>query len=154
LNSWNLTTENLSVRYCRIQITPHVEKKGLLEPDHRAITPFRVQSEGAWLKMGSGLYRRGQPMGKGESLWSLIICDHQMEQVNMPGWLSNWKFLSCFASQETIRQGETSGHKSGGLVSVLAFRPPQECHLTLSLSISHESIYEISVLIITSEVIG
>jgi hypothetical protein len=39
--------------------------------------------------------------------------------------LSNWKFLWCFASRETIRQGEisrgeTSGHKSGGLVSVLA----------------------------------
>jgi hypothetical protein len=39
----------------------------------------------AWLKMGSGLYRRGQAMGEGESLWSPIICDHQMEQVNMPG---------------------------------------------------------------------
>jgi hypothetical protein len=24
-------------------------------------------------------------MGEGESLWSLIICDHQMEQVDMPG---------------------------------------------------------------------
>jgi hypothetical protein len=23
-------------------------------------------------------------MGEGESLWSLIICDHQMEQVDMP----------------------------------------------------------------------
>jgi hypothetical protein len=31
--------------------------------------------------MGSGLYRRGQAMEKGESLWSLIICDHQIEQV-------------------------------------------------------------------------
>jgi hypothetical protein len=46
---------------------------------------FWVQSEVAWLKMGSGLYRRGQAMGEGESLWSLIICDHQMEQVDMPG---------------------------------------------------------------------
>jgi hypothetical protein len=36
-------------------------------------------------EMGSGLYRRGQAMGEGESLWSLIICDHQMEQVDMPG---------------------------------------------------------------------
>jgi hypothetical protein len=70
--------------------------------------------------MGSGLYRRGQAIGEGESLWSLIICDHQMEQVDMPGELSNWKFLSCFASRETIRQGETSVHKSGGLVLVLA----------------------------------
>jgi hypothetical protein len=44
-----------------------------------------VQSAAAWLKMGSGLYRRGQAMGEGESLWSPIICDHQMEQVDMPG---------------------------------------------------------------------
>jgi hypothetical protein len=36
-------------------------------------------------ELGSGLYRRGQAMGEGESLWSLIICDHQMEQVDMPG---------------------------------------------------------------------
>jgi hypothetical protein len=35
--------------------------------------------------LGSGLYRRGQAMGEGESLWSLIICDHQMEQVDMSG---------------------------------------------------------------------
>jgi hypothetical protein len=45
----------------------------------------QVQSEVAWLKMGCGLYRRGQAMGEGESLWSLIIYNHQMEQVNMPG---------------------------------------------------------------------
>jgi hypothetical protein len=36
-------------------------------------------------ELGSGLYRRGQAMGEGESLWSLIICGHQMEQVDMPG---------------------------------------------------------------------
>jgi hypothetical protein len=36
-------------------------------------------------EMGSGLYRRDQDIGEGESLWSLIICDHQMEQVDMPG---------------------------------------------------------------------
>jgi hypothetical protein len=59
---------------------------------------FQVQSAAAWLKMGSGLYRRGQAMGEEESVWSLIICDHQMEQVDVPGYLSNWKFLSCFAS--------------------------------------------------------
>jgi hypothetical protein len=46
---------------------------------------FSVQSGAALLKMGSGLYRRGQAMGEGESLCSLIICDHQMEQVDMPG---------------------------------------------------------------------
>jgi hypothetical protein len=39
----------------------------------------QVQSEVAWLKMGSGLYGRGQAMGEGESFWSLIICDRQME---------------------------------------------------------------------------
>jgi hypothetical protein len=31
---------------------------------------FRVWSAAAWLKMGSGLYRRGQAMGEGESFWS------------------------------------------------------------------------------------
>jgi hypothetical protein len=36
-------------------------------------------------ELGIGLYRRGQDMQEGESLWSLIICDHQMEQVGMPG---------------------------------------------------------------------
>jgi hypothetical protein len=92
--------------------------------------------------MGSGLFRRGQAMGEGESLWSPIICDHQMEQVNMPGWLSNWKFLSCFASQETIRQGETSGHKSGGLV--LLASGPSTCpknarDLTVIILISDEA---------------
>jgi hypothetical protein len=45
---------------------------------------FRVQSAVPWLKMGSGLYKRSQAMGEGESFWSLIIYDHQMEQVNMP----------------------------------------------------------------------
>jgi hypothetical protein len=39
---------------------------------------FQVQSEAAWLKMGSGLYKRGQRMQEGERLWSLIICDHQI----------------------------------------------------------------------------
>jgi hypothetical protein len=46
---------------------------------------FWVQSVVAWLKMGSGFYRRGQAMGEGESLWSLIIRDHQMEQVDLSG---------------------------------------------------------------------
>jgi hypothetical protein len=36
-------------------------------------------------KLGSGLYKKGQAMGEGESLRSLIICNHQMEQVDMPG---------------------------------------------------------------------
>jgi hypothetical protein len=34
--------------------------------------------------MGSGLYRRGQAVREGESSWSPIICDHQMEQVDVP----------------------------------------------------------------------
>jgi hypothetical protein len=33
---------------------------------------YWVQSEAAWLKMGSGLYRRGQAMGEGECLWSRL----------------------------------------------------------------------------------
>jgi hypothetical protein len=74
-------------------------------------------------EMSSGLYRRGQPMGEGQHLWSLIICDHQMEQ------LSNWKFLRGFVSREIIRETRqvggvlASGHKSAGLVSVLASGP-------------------------------
>jgi hypothetical protein len=36
-------------------------------------------------EMGNGLYRRGQAMGERESLWSPIICNHQMEQVDMLG---------------------------------------------------------------------
>jgi hypothetical protein len=36
-------------------------------------------------ELGSGLCRRGPAMGEGESLWSLIICNHQMEQVDMLG---------------------------------------------------------------------
>jgi hypothetical protein len=36
-------------------------------------------------ELGSGLYRRGQAMEEGESLWSPIICDHQMKQVDMHG---------------------------------------------------------------------
>jgi hypothetical protein len=63
---------------------PRVEKKDLLEPDCMTVT--LLGSECSRLaELGSGLYRRGQAMGKGESLWSLLICDHQMEQVNMPG---------------------------------------------------------------------
>jgi hypothetical protein len=81
--------------------------KDLLEPDHRAGPHLRSGSSGLD-EMDSGLFRRVQAMGEGDSLWSPIICDQHMEQVNMPGQLSNWKFLSCFASRETIRQGETS----------------------------------------------
>jgi hypothetical protein len=61
-----------------------MEKKDLLEPDHRALTLLGSEWSGL-AELGSGLYRRGQAMGEGESLWSLIICNHQMEQVDMPG---------------------------------------------------------------------
>jgi hypothetical protein len=61
-----------------------VEKKDLLGTRLQGCHSW-VHSAVAWLKMGSGLYRRVRAMGEGESLWSLIICDHQMEQVDMPG---------------------------------------------------------------------
>jgi hypothetical protein len=35
------------VRHCRIKTTPRVEKKDLLEPDHRAVTLFGFRME--WL---------------------------------------------------------------------------------------------------------
>jgi hypothetical protein len=38
-------------------------------------------------ELGSGLYRKGQAMGEGESFWSLIICDHLIEQVDQHAWL-------------------------------------------------------------------
>jgi hypothetical protein len=59
-----------------------VEKKDLLQT--AGLSPLRSESSGS-AGMGSGLYRRGQAMGEGESLWSPIICNHQMEQVDMPG---------------------------------------------------------------------
>jgi hypothetical protein len=63
---------------------PHVERKGLLV--QTAGPSLLLGSErGGLAELGSGLYRRGQAMGEEESLWSLIICNHQMEQVDMPG---------------------------------------------------------------------
>jgi hypothetical protein len=74
----------LYVRYCQINTMPCVEKKDLLEPDHKAV--ILLGSECCSLaELGRVLYRRGQAMGEGKSLWFPIICDHQMEQVNMPG---------------------------------------------------------------------
>jgi hypothetical protein len=41
------TTKIRAVRYCQIKTTPHVERKDLLEPDRRAVTPgFRVKRLG------------------------------------------------------------------------------------------------------------
>jgi hypothetical protein len=71
------------VRYCRIKTTPHVERKDLLRCRLHGCPP-RSGSINLG-ELGSGLYRRGQAMGEGETFWSLIICDHQMEQANMPG---------------------------------------------------------------------
>jgi hypothetical protein len=59
-----------------------VEKKDLLQT--AGLSLLRSGNNG-FAGMGSGLYRRSQAMGEGESLWSSIICDHQMEQVDMPG---------------------------------------------------------------------
>jgi hypothetical protein len=60
--------------------------------------------------------------------------------------VSNWKFLRCFLSRETIRQGETSGHRSGGLVSVLASGtstcPKNARDLTVSTNISNIKVLE------------
>jgi hypothetical protein len=68
----------VTVRYCQIKTIPCVEKKDLLEPDCRTVTLLGSEC-GGLAEMGSGLYRRGQAMGEGKHLWSLIICDHQME---------------------------------------------------------------------------
>jgi hypothetical protein len=73
------------VRYCRIKTTPRVERKDLLEIQTAGLPPTPRSGSSDLGELGSGLYRRGQAMGEGESLWSLIICDHQMEQVYMPG---------------------------------------------------------------------
>jgi hypothetical protein len=56
-----------------------------------------------------------------------------MERVNMPSQLRNWKFLRfCKQGNKQGNKQESlaSGHKSGGLVSVLASglsTHPQEC---------------------------
>jgi hypothetical protein len=71
------------VRNCQIKTTPCVEKKDLLGT--RPQGSLSGSECSGLAEMGSGLYRRGQPMGEGESLWSPIICDHQMEQVDIPG---------------------------------------------------------------------
>jgi hypothetical protein len=74
-------TNVVLVRNCRIETTPGVEKKDLFQTAGLTLR-FRVERL-AW--NGSGLYRRGQAMGEEESLWSPIICGHQVEWVDMPG---------------------------------------------------------------------
>jgi hypothetical protein len=72
------------VRYCQIKTTPRVERKDLLEIQTAGLSLSGSEHSGL-AELGSGLYSLGQVMGEGENLWSLIICDHQMEQVDMPG---------------------------------------------------------------------
>jgi hypothetical protein len=65
------------VRYCRIKTIPRVERKDLLRSRLHGCAPSPPGSGSSHLgELGSGLSRRGQAMGEGESLWSLIICDH------------------------------------------------------------------------------
>jgi hypothetical protein len=61
--SWVLAPD---VRYCQTKTTPRVERKDLLVKT-AGPSLSGSESEVAWLKMGSGLYRRGQAMGEGVS---------------------------------------------------------------------------------------
>jgi hypothetical protein len=74
----------LTVRYFQIKTTPRVETKDLLGIQTAGLS-LSVSEWSSLAELGSGLYRRGQAMGEGERVWSLIICDHQMEQVDKPG---------------------------------------------------------------------
>jgi hypothetical protein len=71
------------IRYCQIKTMPCVERKSY--KNHTMGLSLLCSECSGLAKMGSGLYRRGQAMREGESLWSPIICDHQMKQVDMPG---------------------------------------------------------------------
>jgi hypothetical protein len=77
--------EALPIRYYLIKTMPCVERKDLSGIQTAGLSLFLGSECSGLAELGSGLYRRGQAMGEGESLWSLIVCDHQMEQVNMPG---------------------------------------------------------------------
>jgi hypothetical protein len=48
-------------------------------------------------------------MGEGESLWSPIICDHQMEQVDMAGYWITGSSWGVFQAQEH------AGKQAGGV---------------------------------------
>jgi hypothetical protein len=76
--------ELVYVRYCRIKTIPRVERKDLLGIQTAGLSLLGLEYS-SLAELGSGLYRRGQAMGKGERAWSLIIYDHQMEQVHTPG---------------------------------------------------------------------
>jgi hypothetical protein len=84
--SWVLAPD---VRYCRIKTTPHVENKDLLRSRPQSCPPtphsFPKSGSSGLAEMSGVFHRRVQAMGEGESVWSLIICGHQIERVNMPG---------------------------------------------------------------------
>jgi hypothetical protein len=84
---------------------------------------FQIQSEAAWLNWVVDFIGGAKPWGREREypLWLSVTI--RWNRWTFLARLSNWKFLSCFASRKTIRQGETSGHKSGGLVLVLASGP-------------------------------
>jgi hypothetical protein len=90
--------------------------------------PPRDQGAAAWVNLVVGFIAGAKPWGGRESLVSDYL---QLPYgTDQHAWLVNWKFLSCFASRETIRQGEISSHKSGGPVlrcSLRSLRLPQEC---------------------------
>jgi hypothetical protein len=103
-----------------------VEKKDLLEAQTAGL-PLSGSECSSSAGVGSGLYRRGCKGGRvspPENSRSAgpQSCDHQMEWVHMPSWLTNWKFLQ-FCKQGNKQEGFASSHKSGGLVLVLTLGP-------------------------------
>jgi hypothetical protein len=64
---------------------PCVERKDLLGTRSQGCPSPRDQGAAAWLKWVVCIIGGGQAMGEGERVWSLIICDHQIEQIDMPG---------------------------------------------------------------------
>jgi hypothetical protein len=100
-NFWHLTQccPNIVLYNLNERISQWLKFQNHLDKKHTRLTcKYKVLPE-----TGSVLYRRVQTMGEGERLWSLIICDHQMEQVkSLASWLTG-KFLRCFSSRETNR---------------------------------------------------
>jgi hypothetical protein len=61
----------MTYSFCKVLVNKdHAMWKGKIYWNQTAGCHSQVQSEAAWLKMGSGLYRKGQAMGEGESFWS------------------------------------------------------------------------------------
>jgi hypothetical protein len=91
------------VRYCHI-------KKDLLGIQTAGLS-LSGSEWSSLAEMGSGLYRRGQAMGEGETVWSLIICDHQM---NKSTCLASWVIWSSWVVLQTEKQ---SGRKKQGVIN-------------------------------------